>query len=197
MVVVLTGPTCAGKTTLAKRLEELAGFKRILTYTTRLPREGEVDGVDYHFISNEEFAESVENNEFLEYTEYNANFGHVSYGSKIDKECFREGRYVIVLNPHGARALRELYPDEVYCIIYLEVPEYTCYQRAMQRGDEAEEVLRRLKEDEIHQFISFREDKIPDYTIWGSPDTIDLYDMVTQKIHEFAILRSLDCPTTI
>ena len=182
MLLILTGPTCSGKTTVAKILEQDHDFSRLVTYTTRPKRENEVEGVDYYFVSEEEFRASMENNEFVEYRDYNALFGHVYYGSKVDAYCVKEGKYVIVLDPAGARKVKELYPDGDIYIIYLDVPEYTCYQRSLERGDDVQETLRRLKEDEIHEFIAFRKDKIPDYTIWGSPSTDVLVEMVLEQL---------------
>ena len=184
MLLILTGPTCSGKTTVAKILEQKYDFSRLVTYTTRPKREGESEGIDYYFVSEEEFKRGIENNEFVEYREYNALFGHVYYGSKIDRYCLEEGKYVIVLDPSGARKVKERYSgtDAQFYIIYLDVPEYTCYQRSLERGDDTKETLRRLKDDEIHQFISFRQDKIPDYTIWGSPNSDILIEMVVEQL---------------
>ena len=88
MLLILTGPTCSGKTTVAKILEQDHDFSRLVTYTTRPKRENEVEGVDYYFVSEEEFRASMENNEFVEYRDYNALFGHVYYGSKV-RHCLR------------------------------------------------------------------------------------------------------------
>ena len=68
VLLVLSGPSGAGKTTVTQRLlsgnERLA---RVVTCTTRIPREGEIDGVDYHFLSDEEFKRRAEAAEFLEH----------------------------------------------------------------------------------------------------------------------------------
>ena len=67
MIIVLVGKTASGKTTVANELCKNHGYKRIITYTTRPMRENEIQDVDYHFISDEQFNEMVENNEFTEY----------------------------------------------------------------------------------------------------------------------------------
>ncbi|MGH8018864.1 MAG: guanylate kinase, partial [Opitutaceae bacterium] len=68
LLVVVAGPAGSGKTTLCERMvREIPGVQRVVTSTTRAPREGEVNGRDYHFFSNEEFDELVTHDAFLEW----------------------------------------------------------------------------------------------------------------------------------
>ena len=67
IMVILSSPSGAGKTTLVKLLSKRKSFITSISYTTRTPRSNEVDGEDYHFINNEKFNEMINNNEFLEY----------------------------------------------------------------------------------------------------------------------------------
>lgn len=184
MLVVLVGPICSGKTTVAKYLEKTKRFQRVITYTTRPPRKGEVNGVDYHFISEKEFERMIENNELLEYMEYNAVFGHCYYGSAVKEEDL-EGRKVIVLNPDGATALRNKIPSKDIFIVYLDVPEYKCLTRAKERGDDIAEVTRRLKDDEIHSFQKFRENRVHDLVIYGAPTLHETWDCIANRLRIF------------
>ena len=105
VLLVLSGPSGAGKTTVAQRLlsgnERLA---RVVTCTTRIPREGEIDGVDYHFLSDEEFMRRVEAAEFLEHAEVYGN----QYGTMklAVREKLAAGRDVLLVNDvQGAMAV--------------------------------------------------------------------------------------------
>ena len=102
---VLSGPSGAGKTTVAQRLlsgnERLA---RVVTCTTRIPREGEIDGVDYHFLNDEEFMRRVEAAEFLEHAEVYGN----QYGTMKSavREMLAAGGDVLLVNDvQGAMAV--------------------------------------------------------------------------------------------
>lgn len=142
-MIILVGQTGSGKTTIAKALER-DNYTRIVTYTTRPKRKNEVDGEDYHFITEEKFKQMIDDNQFAEYTDYNASFGHVYYGSKKE-DYITSGRKVIVLNPDGLSMVkRNLIP---HFSILLDVSEEELLKRTSKRGDNMEEVKRRLKDD--------------------------------------------------
>ena len=120
MIIVLVGKTASGKTTVANELCKNHGYKRIITYTTRPMRENEVQDVDYHFISDEQFNKMVKNNEFTEYKRYNTAHGVWSYGSVITSEQeLSDDCYVIILTPQGLRDLSKKMPR--YIAFYLNV----------------------------------------------------------------------------
>lgn len=140
--IVIVGPMCSGKTTLAKWLEK-HGFERVVTYTTRPMREGEVDGVDYHFISEEEFEDRILKGYFAEYRMYKASFGTCWYGS-AKKDYVGEDRKVIVLDPVAA-SLPDIYENST--IVYLRIRPSVCIKRALKRGDDPDEIYRRMEAD--------------------------------------------------
>ena len=74
IMVILSSPSGAGKTTLVKLLSERKKFKTSISHTTRPPRSSEVDGKDYHFVNNEKFKQMIKNNEFLEYAKVFKNY---------------------------------------------------------------------------------------------------------------------------
>ena len=74
IMIVLSSPSGAGKTTLVKLLSERKGFVTSISHTTRTPRSNEVDGEDYYFVNNKKFEKMIKNNEFLEYAKVFKNF---------------------------------------------------------------------------------------------------------------------------
>ena len=146
MIVVLVGKTASGKTTVANELCKYHGYKRIITYTTRPIRKNEVQDVDYHFISDEQFNKMVENNDFTEYKRYNTAHGVWSYGSIITLEQeYSDDCYVIILTPQGLRDLSKKISR--YIAFYLNVDFKTQLERLKKRGDEEQQIIKRLKND--------------------------------------------------
>ena len=145
-VLVLVGQIASGKTTLARYLEK-SGFERIVTWTTRPPRDGEEDGRDYYFLGTEAFLSMVGNGYFAESTDYHADFGHVYYGtSRKSLETPSDVRKVIVLNPKGVMALKDTGYD--IFVVHLDFDQETLMRRALARGDKPIEIGRRIAEDE-------------------------------------------------
>ena len=146
MIIVLVGKTASGKTTVANELCKNHGYKRIITYTTRPMRENEVQDVDYHFISDEQFNEMVEYNEFTEYKRYNTAHGVWSYGSVITFEQeLSDDCYVIILTPQGLRDLSKKMSR--YIAFYLNVNLKSQLERLKKRGDEEQQIIKRLIND--------------------------------------------------
>ena len=146
MIIILVGKTASGKTTVANELCKHHGYKRIITYTTRPMRENEVQDVDYHFISDEQFNKMVENNEFTEYKRYNTAHGVWSYGSIITLEQeYSDDCYVIILTPQGLKDLSKKISR--YIAFYLNVDFKTQLERLKKRGDEEQQIIKRLKND--------------------------------------------------
>ena len=146
MIIVLVGKTASGKTTVANELCKNHGYKRIITYTTRPMRDNEVQDVDYHFISDEEFNKMVKNNEFTEYKRYDSAHGVWSYGSVITFEQeLSDDCYVIILTPQGLRDLSKKMSR--YIAFYLNVNLKSQLERLKKRGDEEQQIIKRLIND--------------------------------------------------
>jgi guanylate kinase len=107
LLIVLSGPSGVGKTTLTKALAEQGWPGHIVvTVTTRRPREGEIDGVHYHFKTPQAFKEKIERGELLEHAEVHGNW----YGVPATpvRECLAKGQDVILtIDPQGAQNIRE------------------------------------------------------------------------------------------
>lgn len=144
-VFVITGPSGVGKGTLIRELRErVPEIELSISATTREPRPGERDGVDYHFMSREQFDRRVEAGGFLEWAEYSGN----RYGtlrSEVDGRTERGAPVVLEIEVQGARQVRETMPDAVR--IFIEPPDPgELRSRLVGRGtDDPETIERRLE----------------------------------------------------
>ena len=119
-LIVVSGPSAAGKSTLIRAAREaIPELAYSVSATTRKPREGEVDGRDYVFLSREEFEKWIEDGRFLEWAEYSGNL----YGTLEEKveEFLENGRSVILeIELQGARQVRQGRPDAV--MVFVRAP---------------------------------------------------------------------------
>ncbi|MCM1232301.1 MAG: hypothetical protein NC124_19580 [Clostridium sp.] len=106
MIIVLLGASGSGKSTIENELATHHGFEKIISFTTRQPRNGEVNGKDYYFTNNETFTEMLQDNLFAEYDEYSQ--GRL-YGTL--RSDYAEGNKVVVLTPNGLRQLKQSCPN--------------------------------------------------------------------------------------
>lgn len=126
------------------------GYSRVATCTTRPMRMGEVDGIDYYFITQSEFMNMIEKGDFAEYREYETEKGLWLYGSRINDYKYATEK-VIILTPEGLVNIRKKYPNLPIIAIYLAVPNKELKRRMMSRanisGEDIKEVKRRYKAD--------------------------------------------------
>lgn len=143
-MIVLVGYSASGKSTIEKELVRI-GFKRIISYTTRPPRikSGEVDGVDYHFISEVDFMDKLNNGFFAENTKYDTVDGVWRYGAAIEDV---DNNKVCVLNPDGLSQLKAN-KDLNIKSFYINVDEDSIHEKLNFRGDKKSEYERRLESD--------------------------------------------------
>lgn len=170
-IICIMGHSGSGKSTLESTLESL-GYERIISCTTRPPRGNERDGVEYHFVSREKFAELIENGSLLEHAEYNGNL----YGSP-KPAAFKN---VVVLEPNGYANLKKMYPQTLGVFIYL--PEDVIVQRLSGRKDTSpEEIAERMSGDrEVFQDI---QEKV-DFVLDGRISTKKAAKMIAQMAAE-------------
>lgn len=141
LLIVLSGPSGVGKGTVRKKIfsQPDIAFEYSISMTTRPPRVGEVDGVDYFFKTREEFEELIKQGKLLEYAEFVGNY----YGTPIDyvQETLNAGKDVFLeIEVQGARQVREKIPDGLF--IFLVPPSLSeLKNRIVTRGTESEEVI--------------------------------------------------------
>ena len=144
-VFVITGPSGVGKGTLIKMLlDRVPSLALSVSATTRAPREGEEDGIDYHFLTEEQFQERVAAKDFLEYASYSGNH-YGTLNSELDR-CLAKGRSVVLeIEVQGAQQVRAARPDSVQ--IFIAPPDPAVLrERLSGRGtDSAKAIDRRLK----------------------------------------------------
>jgi guanylate kinase len=144
-VFVITGPSGVGKGTLIRGLmERLPKLELSVSATTRAPRPGEQDGVDYHFLSRQEFNRKVDSEEFVEHADY-AGRSYGTLRSELEGRV-REGVPVVLeIEVQGARQVRAAMPEAVQ--VFIAPPSLAALRtRLIGRGtDDAEEVERRLR----------------------------------------------------
>jgi guanylate kinase len=142
---VITGPSGVGKGTLIKEVfERVPGLELSVSATTRSPREGEQEGLDYHFLDEEDFSQRLEKGEFMEHASYS---GH-HYGtllSEVEPRLKRGAGVVLEIELQGARQVRERVPDAVLVFVAPPTPG-VLRERLEGRGtDTAEQIDRRLE----------------------------------------------------
>lgn len=142
-MIVFVGESACGKSSIEKYLVNNYGYKKIVSYTTREPREGEVDGVDYHFISMEQFYRLRGQGFFAETAIYNNWYYGVAREDCTDDK-------VAVLTPHGLRQISKMCDINIISF-YIDVPRRDRLIKILQRGDDIEEAYRRNLSD-IGQF---------------------------------------------
>jgi guanylate kinase len=141
LLIVLSGPSGVGKGTVRKAIfsQEDTKFEYSISMTTRNPREGEVDGVDYFFKSREEFEVLIEQGKLLEYAEFVGNY----YGTPVDyvRETLDAGRDVFLeIEVQGAQQVRDKFPEGLF--IFLAPPSLSELQnRLVTRGTETDDLI--------------------------------------------------------
>ncbi len=140
-MIILIGASASGKTEIAKILTK-KGYKKCITTTTRIKRENEIDGVDYHFITKEKFNNLLLQNSFVEVTHYQGNF----YGTnKLDLKL--DG--LIIVDPNGANAIISLLGNQAF-VVLIKSDKKIREERMRQRKDKELEIkIRLLSDDKI------------------------------------------------
>ena len=157
LLVVIAGPSGVGKTSIIKGLRDRGlDFHFVVNATSREPRSGEKDGVDYHFVDASEFGSMIEKDELLEWAEVHGNYYGVP--KQQIRDALNDGRHVLlIVDPiYGARTIRLIAPDSL-SILILPKNLDELRDRMIARGMSGDELDRRMEVassemDEICQF---------------------------------------------
>lgn len=173
-MLILVGPSASGKTQAVEVLRNNYHYQKLVTYTSRKKRVGEVDNVDYHFITKDAFISLIHEHFFIEYVNYNNNYYGTSFSEINDNK-------VVILEPSGIKHYLSTLRDQVV-VIYLDCSKELRKQRMMLRGDSLEQIEKRLLlDDEV-----FNEDikKLADYVIDTSNISLDDVVKSIDKIYK-------------
>jgi guanylate kinase len=154
---VIAAPSGAGKTSLVKALiESLEHIRVSVSYTTRAARPGEQEGVNYHFISHEQFEKMLDGSEFLEHAQVFDNY----YGTGqawVDSELKKGVDVILEIDWQGAQQIRRLHPD-CASIFILPPSRETLEQRLRQRNQDSDEIIARRMQgavEEMSHYVEF------------------------------------------
>lgn len=177
MIIAIVGHSASGKSTIEKILNEKYDIPRIVSYTTRPPRQGEIDGVHYHFIDEEKFKE-LESHGFFDET---AKYREWYYGLSLKYIDYKNNNYVAVVTPHGYYEIEKVVHPCYLTSFFVLVSENERLQRLIDRGDEMNEISRRIENDR-RDFKNF--EYVADFIVRN--DHVDrTADLVYYLVHEY------------
>ncbi len=183
-MILLIGQTASGKDTILNEIIKL-GYEKLVTYTTRPMRPGEIDGINYHYISSEEFLLKDKEGFFAETTSYNVATGETwYYGSAIID--FNKDR-VMIVNPDGVKQISKIKSLNPV-VFYIQADEDVIRKRLLKRGDNKDESERRIAADDrdffgVEKYVDFFVDNNGLFSPGAIADEVNkkYRDYVTQK----------------
>ena len=140
-LVIITAPSGSGKTTLCKEILKKEGKVHFsVSHTSRKMRQNEKNGIDYYFVTNEEFMEGIDKNEFIEWN-YHFDCYYGTSKSQIQKSIDKKNLILLELDVKGALSIQKIYPEQTVSI-FVEPPSINDLQiRLEKRGSDSEKII--------------------------------------------------------
>jgi guanylate kinase len=157
LLLVVSAPSGAGKTSLCRAItDSLENLTHSISYATRKPRPGEIDGRDYHFVSPERFQDMIRDGDFAEWAEVHSNL----YGTsrRVLDDMVGKGIDVILdIDTQGAKQIKQKYKDAIY--VFIMPPSFDVLEERLRNRNSD-------KEDEIKKRMRRAHEEIKDYTMY-------------------------------
>jgi len=182
-LIIISAPSGSGKTTLCKALmRQNPEIRFSVSCTTRPRRPNEMDGVDYHFMTNAEFEARIQKDEFAEWEQIHGNFYYGTLKKTLEDAIRNESFLLLELDVQGAMSLKKLYPENHLSIFIMPPSLDELKIRLRKRGTDSEERIKKRLERLNHE-LSFK--KYFDYEVVN-----DNLDTAVEKIVEIINLEN-------
>ncbi|RFZ76408.1 hypothetical protein DS742_23735 [Lacrimispora amygdalina] len=189
MTIVLVGASGSGKSTIEDYFVSNLGYAKIVSYTTRQPRAGEINGKDYWFVSNQEFGELISKGELAEYEEYSQ--GRF-YGTS--KSEYTSGNKIVVLTPNGFRQLkRNLKLSQDILTVYVDASLGNRMVRYIKRCgvdkftyDDKNEICSRVERD-FGMFLGIKDEV--DFVVDSNESVLNAVNSIIGEVRKREIIK--------
>lgn len=144
--IIITAPSGSGKTTITNHiLEKLEYLSYSVSATTRKPREGEIDGIDYYYINAADFVKKIKDNEFIEWEEVYTDMYYGTLKTEVERVWNQKKVVVFVVDVIGAKRLKEYFKEKALSIFILPPSLKVLEERLMARGSETHTDIEKRK----------------------------------------------------
>lgn len=160
LIIVVTGPSGAGKSTIVDYVVNKLSVTKLTTFTTRLPRKGEIEGKSYYYVSREKF-KKVDKIEEAEYANNLYGVGKEEFNQAIAKY----NEICVILEAKGVKYMKENYPNDTI-VIYVDIDKNIMSERLSNRGDDIKDIETRVQNANSDE--EYDSKKIADYIIYNN-----------------------------
>lgn len=165
-LIIISGTTCAGKGTVIKHLlERNKNLYLSISYTSRPKRPNETNGVDYFFVTPEEFQEKIDHNDFLEYAQVQYGCYYGTPKREIEEKLEAGMDVILEIDVEGAKQVKMLYPETILIFIMAPSMEEVKNRIKKRNAENAEQIIKRFKKayNEINEVNKYNYVVVNDY----------------------------------